>query len=74
MARPVPMAAAGHLGCVRRLLQAGARVGVQHPRTGLTPLRDIQRLPKSELIRFGKDGSDDRRHRRIGKFCQAKMP
>jgi hypothetical protein len=32
-------AAAGHLGCVRRLLQAGARVGVQHPRTGLTPLR-----------------------------------
>ena len=32
-------AAAGHIGCVRRLLQAGARVGLQHPRTGLTPLR-----------------------------------
>ena len=31
----------------------------------LTPLRDIQRLHKSELIRFGKDGSDDRRHRRL---------
>ena len=32
-------AAAGHIGCVRRLLQAGARVNLQHPRTGLTPLR-----------------------------------